>query len=1587
MDARSRIQRKKTPDSEQDTSFRAPTLEHQTGHSGELEKSPNGQVLSGNPQHLEDKTRQTMEAHFGHDFSQVRVHTDERAAQSAQTLRAQAYTMGNDVVFGRDQYAPDSDVGQQLIAHELTHVVQQAHSPAPAHPMTKIIVPDHAPDPLEQQADMMASRLPHHTPLSPDTTSSTSPSVTPSLAFNAVSSAEAANPEQASEETAGAMDETSRSVLPMTPNMITAASSPIGIQRKGMPGAPDDNEEAIRQFLQPLIDQAQARTQEETELAERPLNLDIAQFLDIRTVEDIQQLSQEPATDMPFVGDAAAGEAVQEPDQAEKQEEENTDAQATEETTPVEDEAQEGEAQEDEAPVDKEEPSGRSFSQPGDQDLPPAQGDATRDKPTPEVSSAEDEQAATTRESAAEDEQEGEQEKIPTPVFEAPRKAIEQRTRNIEEELHPGQELRDATAAEQEELRALATAPIAEQQAAADDRLLDNLPELQELQEAAAMPTMAALDDEGAQQNAPLFAMRDEAANRVEQASAGLDETRATASELASADVGFESITLDELLPLAQESGIDLAEDEATEPLSPEEQEQAQEELLATLEEQRNTADAMVNDFTAEIPQRAESITEIGETIPERIEPTASAATESIAAAIEEQSSTLTAHIEQVRAEAESQAQATRDQITQGYETAIAAIKEETEKARQELENEYTGALDTLTEKEATQIEQIETLYADADTAYRDAGSQIASEALDIGQSMAADYLAGKSGDELEDKRCEARAQAAHDVSQAYSEEYINEANAQADEAQKGKPKDIEGVKETIRQSREAVESQYTALLNSLDTSEQQTLQQAAETLDGLLQGVDETLQSTLQQLSQEETAQLQMLRDMGEQKTLAIDETTRSSVAALQESVNQAAAGLLASMDSFAPSFEGMKAPNPDALGEALAGARDQIDGNVADTQAQIEEGIAASEQGIDQTAQESIDELTTSGQSAMESVSEIGNNLNETLTAMTDGAADTFTQLEESHTNTVTQTVDDAKQGFQQLLDGVDAAFEEFNTTFKQGVQESIQSFGDALTASLDDMRAEISAKAEEAANQVQPAWKTWLTIALVIVVSIALTIALGPLVVAGAGFIAGLLGGGAVAGVIGTVIAGAIAGAVVGMTGQVIQNAMYGDSLTKDLGKAALAGAIGGAFGAGAGLAGNALASGVKSGASKVAVSAGMEMVGDVVGEITANLATGEPITMQSLMMSAAISLGGSGVSDALSGNKQFKSVINKAGNKVGIDDLGGSYGKMMNDGWTKGESAGTQMRNKAGDFLDSFSSPRSPVGDVGLSDIDMSPTGMKPDAFDAEAPTSAKPDMEAEAPASAKPDMEAEAPASAKPDMEAETSAPSNRTTHENEPEVEPGVVAKEATSDGHEIKVLKNGEVAVCSRCGYMRDRYKTELDRNPQLREELSEINAIPNRQGQEKASRAKALEDKLRAERLPGANEPISPELYEHLRKETPTADVRDTINDVPGPKRDPVYGYEVDTLEADHIVSMQRITEMEGFNQLSWDDQLAVLNNPENFMGLGKSTNSSKGAKSWLEWEGHPKKGPVPEDFRREMIEKEAELEVMLQDQIKSR
>ena len=166
-------------------------LQRAVGNSGvgallEEDRSPVHDVVnSGGGSPLAPDVRDEMQARLGHDFSDVKVHTDSQAHESARSVNAHAYTVGSSVVFQRDKYDPSSTEGKTMLAHELTHVVQQRSGPVDGTSAGGGIKISDPSDRFEREASANADRV-----MSAD--------VTPSLAVG--SSAAAVQREEAPEE-------------------------------------------------------------------------------------------------------------------------------------------------------------------------------------------------------------------------------------------------------------------------------------------------------------------------------------------------------------------------------------------------------------------------------------------------------------------------------------------------------------------------------------------------------------------------------------------------------------------------------------------------------------------------------------------------------------------------------------------------------------------------------------------------------------------------------------------------------------------------------------------------------------------------------------------------------------------------------------------------------------------------------------------------------------------------------------------------------------------------------------------------------------------------------------------------------------------------------------------------------------------------------------------------------------------------------------------------------------------------------------------------------------------------------------------
>lgn len=114
---------------------------------------------AGEGRPLETDVRGFMEARLGEDLSQVRIHIGPAATESAKSLDADAYTVGEDVVFRADRYAPGTAAGRRMLAHELAHVIQQRAGPVAGSPTGDGLRVSDPGDSFEQQAERVADHV------------------------------------------------------------------------------------------------------------------------------------------------------------------------------------------------------------------------------------------------------------------------------------------------------------------------------------------------------------------------------------------------------------------------------------------------------------------------------------------------------------------------------------------------------------------------------------------------------------------------------------------------------------------------------------------------------------------------------------------------------------------------------------------------------------------------------------------------------------------------------------------------------------------------------------------------------------------------------------------------------------------------------------------------------------------------------------------------------------------------------------------------------------------------------------------------------------------------------------------------------------------------------------------------------------------------------------------------------------------------------------------------------------------------------------------------------------------------------------
>ncbi|MGI9148104.1 MAG: hypothetical protein ACR2IK_16380 [Chloroflexota bacterium] len=669
--------------------------------------------------------------------------------------------------------------------------------------------------------------------------------------------------------------------------------------------------------------------------------------------------------------------------------------------------------------------------------------------------------------------------------------------------------------------------------------------------------------------------------------------------------------------------------------------EEAEAEGAATSADPAAANDMLAN-FMAIVADRAQQIADVSSGVPETVQAASDAATQSISAHVDEQTQAISAHIETLRAQAGTEAQSARDAVLQEFTTTSAVVTQATTVARQAVESEYNAALQAVDTREAAQLQVIDDRYRAGDQRFREAGRVVGDEAVQRGKQMAEHYMDGLVDEDdsfldgpLTYNRGKARAETATQMGEGYQKGLQDEANKQADQAQQGKAHDVGVAQTTAGHAREAMASQYDAVLKTLADAEAAALQQAEQARAGLFDGIDQALQGASQALEQQQAALLQGVRDSAQAQSAAIAQQSDQLIGAVHGQLAQAASGVVDSGSAVAAQLQGQAAPQLDVLGAALADATAKLDAGLAQVQSDVGDAVASGQQQLAQAADAVGDGLASSSQTGMDGATQAAAEITATLQALGASAVETLGNVQQSHDSVLASTSTAASGGFGRAVDGVQQAYDAMSAGLERGFAENAAGLEQGLRGALPKMEDELRIKAEENASHVPPRWKSVVKWVLIIAVMVVVALVVGPFVI---GAVGAMLGTGAV---MTGIIAGAIVGGIASATIQVINNWAENKPLGEGVLKAAVIGAIGGAVGGGFGAWVGQLGQQGVSIANTAFRQFALNTVANIVTENSINIATGN-FSWASFGMSIVSAVAVGGAMHALSGLKPISNL---------------------------------------------------------------------------------------------------------------------------------------------------------------------------------------------------------------------------------------------------------------------------------------------------------------------------------------------------------
>ncbi|MBX2798630.1 MAG: hypothetical protein KTR31_13195 [Myxococcales bacterium] len=647
----------------------------------------------------------------------------------------------------------------------------------------------------------------------------------------------------------------------------------------------------------------------------------------------------------------------------------------------------------------------------------------------------------------------------------------------------------------------------------------------------------------------------------------------------------------------------------------------------------RVAAQASINAFLTGNAGQVEALSARAQAIGPQVDAAAQSAAAAIDAVIASQMSLVEQAVAQARATTEQHAAGLRDHITAERESAVAEMQANVAAARTEVEAAHESAVATVAASVQTQRGRVDAAYEASAARIRGMGPTVGQEATALASRRAAGYRSRKNGESswldgpVHDNRMEASANAAEKVGGEYASGLSQEGETQAASLLEGKSADYETLDSMATELEGILEQQKTDALTALDTAETDGATAVDQAATELFTSVDDNTATYLGELDSQASQLPARLQEYGARQRDALLCAAAEASAALTGGVAEAVAGLTQALAAIQANLAASQTPEPVSLMESLAAAQAEFDTILASVDASIAEGVQSTLASIADGQSQATQAIEELGSSGVEQAAATADAFGEAASTLTTGATDAMRAIVDEHRAAVQGVRDGATQGLTDAAAGADTVFAEMQTGLETQLSETEGSLMEGLQGALKNEDADITKYADEAAAQVQPRWKKVLKVLLVVAVIIVVAVVAGPAVIAAVGAMATALGASAgAAALIGAVVGGAIVGAGAGAVIQMGNNLIDGNALFEGVGKAMIMGAIGGAFGG----VGASLASGFSSVFARYGVELGIDALGGILGD----LAVGNPITLESILIGMGIGVA-AGQASRLSG----------------------------------------------------------------------------------------------------------------------------------------------------------------------------------------------------------------------------------------------------------------------------------------------------------------------------------------------------------------